>query len=163
MEKTLKLWLHNLLAVLQVSCSLGVSYLLSRFHLKLWPPTVTACFCPCSQTPLLHNCLKCLSCVYLIQRFPIHVKVNKYYGSHLKMSSRSYFYLTVPAAFWGRRRAWRWGAPPRTSWRWTGAPRRGWKLEPGWVEIGGILDLNQFHWNLIWYFNFFLNLSLIIF
>ena len=56
MEKTLKLWLHNLLAVLQVSCSLGVSYLLSRFHLKLWPPTVTACFCPCSQTPLLHNC-----------------------------------------------------------------------------------------------------------
>ena len=58
MIKTLKLWLHNLLAVLQVSCSLGVSYLLSRFHLKLWPPTVTACFCPCSQTPLLHNCLK---------------------------------------------------------------------------------------------------------
>ena len=56
MIKTLKLWLHNLLAVLQVSCSLGVSYLLSRFHLKLWPPTVTACFCPCSQTPLLHNC-----------------------------------------------------------------------------------------------------------
>ena len=58
MEKTLKLWLRNLLAVLQVSCSLGVSYLLSRFHLKLWPPTVTACFCPCSQTPLRDNCQK---------------------------------------------------------------------------------------------------------
>ena len=51
MENTLKLWLHNLLAVLQVSCSLGVSYLLSRFHLKLWPPPVTACFWPGSRDP----------------------------------------------------------------------------------------------------------------